>query len=200
MTVLGSLINGLFLANYGLKQSGNSLIVGTDWRLLICWIVLYPLLWVVISQYFLPTKLTASVFDLNLGTVVVLFAIYIQSGMTGLGWLLVFIYGLLLPYQGWLYNLNAPSMFGLGSSGDSYFYSSFLLKGKTIPDVQKAYHDPYYVDWLGFEPFTELPKSSESFRGKSRFFALTTPVILKIRHICILQRSCRCNASSNRFV
>lgn len=173
LTVVGGVINGLFLANYGFKQSGNTLTVGTNWLFVVCWFIFYPLIWLAVSQHFLPTKLLASVIDLNVATLIVLLATYIQNGMPSLDWPLALLYGLILVYEGGLIGLAAPSLFGLGSSGDSFFYSSFLLKGKTISDVQKTYSDPQYVEWLGFTP--ARPKSKKSRQTtEPKFFSLQT--------------------------
>ena len=174
------MINGLFLVNYGLKSvptstGGTTLTLGTDWRIIICWFVLYPLSWFAIATYVLPTKLTASPLDLGIGTMIVALVLYIQNGMAGFEWLIAFIYGFVLLYFGVAFSIVVPSLVGLGSTGDSYFYGSFLMKGKTVADVRRIYSDPLYINWLGFEPITESASSSEHFRTQQRFFSLRTP-------------------------
>lgn len=146
----GALVNAFFLAFYGLTFRFGNLQSIADWRIVVTWIIVYPVLWSIVVTYSLPTKLRGSPIDLSIATTMLLLATYTFAGNPyayTLG--LTFITGLIIVVSSFLQTLLIDPIVGLGKAGGlPYYYDSFVLEGRKVSDFSKVYDSEQYRDWL----------------------------------------------------
>jgi hypothetical protein len=155
----GSVINAFFLSQNGFTiSSGGSLSTIIDWRTIIAWIALYPIVWSLIATYSFPVKLRFSPLDLEIATILILIPFYWMFGRAD--WVSVsFFSTLILIPTSFLQALFVGSVVGLGKAGGPpYYYDSFILPSKSVSDFSRCYENEQYRDWLAL-PKLELVRT-----------------------------------------
>src|SRR5208283_3667323 len=78
LVIGGALLNAAVMYSYGYRSFccvvnattnvviGNYVALNSDWRLLVVWIALFPIVWATASTYALPSKLRMSPVDLQI--------------------------------------------------------------------------------------------------------------------------------------
>jgi len=150
----GSAVNAFFLAYYGLTVRYSVLGFGSDVRIFLLWVSVYPILWSVVATYSLPAKLRFSPFDLSLGTTLLLPVAYVFAGQYANTLALTFLTGMVIVASSFLQQFAVASIVGLGKAGGlPYQYDSFLISDKKVDDFSRVYDSEQYRDWLS------LPKA-----------------------------------------
>jgi len=141
----GSILNAFVISFYGIQYGAHAgeFFLVTDWRLYLAWLLLYPLVWAVVTTHSMPLRLRASPLDLGLATTLLLPLAY----QGNYNWIrLTLVNGWILLMFGILQTMLVGPIVGLGEG--TYYYSSFLMKKERVSDFREYYENEQYRRWL----------------------------------------------------